>query len=91
MSTKNLPGGKTRPARKADDLTAICEPRRLTPLWTSTACYRDSFTNADDGVDDTLWAWLLTQQISHEQYQILESDALLPGRNVTDFSMQDVA
>jgi hypothetical protein len=44
-------GGKG-PARKADNLTAICEPivekmwepRRLTTLWASTACYRDSFT-----------------------------------------------
>jgi hypothetical protein len=26
MSTRNLPGGKKRPARKADNLTAICEP-----------------------------------------------------------------
>jgi hypothetical protein len=26
MSTKNLPGGKRRPALKADNLTAICEP-----------------------------------------------------------------
>jgi hypothetical protein len=26
MSTRNLPGGKWRPARKADNLTAICEP-----------------------------------------------------------------
>jgi hypothetical protein len=26
MSTKNLPGGKRRPARKADNLTPICEP-----------------------------------------------------------------
>jgi hypothetical protein len=26
MSTWNLPGGKGRPARKADNLTAICEP-----------------------------------------------------------------
>jgi hypothetical protein len=25
MSTRNLPGGKMRPARKADNLTAICE------------------------------------------------------------------
>jgi hypothetical protein len=25
MSTKNLPGGKGPPARKADNLTAICE------------------------------------------------------------------
>jgi hypothetical protein len=56
-STRNLPGaggggGKGRPARKADNLTAICEPivlimwdpRRLTILWAFTACYRDSFT-----------------------------------------------
>jgi hypothetical protein len=26
MSTRNLPGGNGRPVRKADNLTAICEP-----------------------------------------------------------------
>jgi hypothetical protein len=26
MSTRNLSGGKKRPARRADNLTAICEP-----------------------------------------------------------------
>jgi hypothetical protein len=26
MSTRNLPGGKKRPARRADNLAAICEP-----------------------------------------------------------------
>jgi hypothetical protein len=26
MSARNLPGDKTRPAREADNLTAICEP-----------------------------------------------------------------
>jgi hypothetical protein len=26
MSTKNLPGGKKRPARRADKLAAICQP-----------------------------------------------------------------
>jgi hypothetical protein len=26
MSTRNLPGSKGRPARKADNLTDICEP-----------------------------------------------------------------
>jgi hypothetical protein len=26
MSTRNLPGGKGRPACKADNLTALCEP-----------------------------------------------------------------
>jgi hypothetical protein len=26
MSTRNIPGGNVRPAPKADNLTAICEP-----------------------------------------------------------------
>jgi hypothetical protein len=26
MSNRNLPGSKGRPARKVDNLTAICEP-----------------------------------------------------------------
>jgi hypothetical protein len=60
MSTRNLPGGKGRPARKADNLTAICEPavwkmwepRRLTTLWASTACYKDSFMSWNSSVFD---------------------------------------
>jgi hypothetical protein len=52
MSTRNLPGGKGWPMREANNLTATCEPivskiwepRRLTTLWTFTACYGDSFT-----------------------------------------------
>jgi hypothetical protein len=52
LSTRNLPGGKLWSARKADKLTAmcepifrkICEPRPLTTLWTSTDCYNDIFT-----------------------------------------------
>jgi hypothetical protein len=47
MSTRNLPGDKGRLARKADRLTAVYEkmrePRRLTTLWASTACYKDTF------------------------------------------------
>jgi hypothetical protein len=51
MSTRNLPGSKGRPVRKADNLTAICgptvykmwEPRRLTTLCAFTAFYRDTF------------------------------------------------
>jgi hypothetical protein len=27
MSTRNLPGDKALPMRKADNLTAICEPK----------------------------------------------------------------
>jgi hypothetical protein len=49
MSTRNLSGVKGRPTRKTDYLTAICEPtvkrmwepRCLTNLWASTACYRE--------------------------------------------------
>jgi hypothetical protein len=52
ISTKNLPGGKGWPVCKANNLTAISDtiiwkmwdPRHLTILWASTACYRDSFT-----------------------------------------------
>jgi hypothetical protein len=52
LSTRNLPGGKGRPAHGADNLTVICElivykmwePRRLTTLWAFMACCRDSFT-----------------------------------------------
>jgi hypothetical protein len=47
MSTRHLTGDKGRPAREADNFTAICEPivykiwepRRLTALWAFTACY----------------------------------------------------
>jgi hypothetical protein len=52
MSTMNLPGGKGRPARETDDLTAVCErivykiwePRRLITLWAFVVCYRDRST-----------------------------------------------
>jgi hypothetical protein len=51
MSTRNIPGGGGRPARKADNFAAICEPivykmwepQHLTTLWVSTARYRDTF------------------------------------------------
>jgi hypothetical protein len=36
ISTRNLPGGKGRPARKAD-LTAICEPICLENVGTPTS------------------------------------------------------
>jgi hypothetical protein len=52
MSTRNIPGGEGRLARKADNLTAICEPtvykmwepQHLTALWASTARYGDTCT-----------------------------------------------
>jgi hypothetical protein len=47
MSTRNLPGFKGRRGRKADTLTAVCEPtvyKMWVPRrWASKACYRDSF------------------------------------------------
>jgi hypothetical protein len=47
MNTRYLPGGKGRSVRKADNITAICEPivykmwrpRRLTTLWVSMVCF----------------------------------------------------
>jgi hypothetical protein len=53
MSTRNLPGGKGRPADRADNLTAVSEPivldktwkpQHLKTQWAFTAWYRDSFT-----------------------------------------------
>jgi hypothetical protein len=46
LSTRNIPGGKKRPAYRADNLTAICEPhvwkiwepQPLATLRASTAC-----------------------------------------------------
>jgi hypothetical protein len=51
-------GGKGRPACKADNLTAICEPtvyktwepQPLTTLRAFMACYRDSFTLSHEDV-----------------------------------------
>jgi hypothetical protein len=42
MSTRNLPGGKGRSARKVDKFNAICEPT-LVNAGAPTACYTDSF------------------------------------------------
>jgi hypothetical protein len=40
MSTRNLPGSKRRPVRKANNRTAISEPL---VTWVFMACYRNSF------------------------------------------------
>jgi hypothetical protein len=55
MSTRNLPGGKKLPARKADNFTAICEPiieRKwgsldVSALWASMAYYRDTVSSTE--------------------------------------------
>jgi hypothetical protein len=52
MGTKNLARVIGRPAHKADNFTAICEPivykiwepQPLTTQCASTACYRNSFS-----------------------------------------------
>jgi hypothetical protein len=52
ISTRNLPGGKARPARKADSISDIYEPifykkkdlRYLTTVSASKACFKDSFS-----------------------------------------------
>jgi hypothetical protein len=62
MRTRKIPGGKGRPAHKADNLTAICEPtvwkmwepRPLTPPW--AFCYRVSFTFFSFTITDILSA-----------------------------------
>jgi hypothetical protein len=54
----HIPGGKGRPTLMAVNLTAICEPivykmwapRRLTTLWASKACYRDSLARKADNL-----------------------------------------
>jgi hypothetical protein len=37
MSTRNIPGGEGRPAPKADNLTAICEPIVYKNVGSSTS------------------------------------------------------
>jgi hypothetical protein len=48
MSTRNLPGGKGRPARKGDNLTVVCEQTLenvgASTSWACMACYRDYCT-----------------------------------------------
>jgi hypothetical protein len=50
LSTRNLPGGKNRPARRADNLAAICVPTENVGASTSRdpkgfhGLYRDNFT-----------------------------------------------
>jgi hypothetical protein len=67
MSTRNLPGGGGggglgRPVRKGNNLITFSEPivwkmweaRRLTTLWVSTACYRDSLTFKLSGISENI-------------------------------------
>jgi hypothetical protein len=81
MSTRNILGGEGRPARKADNFTAICEPivykmwepQHLTTLWVSTARYRDSFTF-------TLYLYIFMSKIILTAFP----RSLLPGSDSTE-------
>jgi hypothetical protein len=72
-----------RPALKAD-VTAICVsivkemwgPRRLTFLWASTACYRDSFTFIFWDCENE-WDWAV---LANQPWDI--EDCRLSGRSV---------
>jgi hypothetical protein len=58
MSTRNLPAGKGRSARKANNLIVICEPtvykmwepQRVTVIWTFMAYYRDNSLSLSIGM-----------------------------------------
>jgi hypothetical protein len=49
ISTRNIPGGKKRPAHRADNLAAICDPKNVGASTSRNAkdlhgLYRDNFT-----------------------------------------------
>jgi hypothetical protein len=76
MSTRNLPAGKGRSAGKTDNLAATCEPivekmwepRRLTTLWASTTCYRDSLTFFSSG-----FSWQIRRR-NRPLYMIIQNN-----------------
>jgi hypothetical protein len=88
MSTRNLPGDKGRPAHKANNLTAICEPnawkiwqpRCVTNLWASKACYWNTFLRYKDiwgrGIVGTLF---LTLPLDGVEWSISCPRCFTPG------------
>jgi hypothetical protein len=52
MSIRNFPGGKGRPAGAICEpiVKKIWEPRHLTTLWISTACYWDTLAREADNL-----------------------------------------
>jgi hypothetical protein len=67
MSIRILPGGKGWPARKPDNLSAICEPiiykiwepRRITTQWALHSCLSDSVTFMEFISDDGFIVFIL--------------------------------
>jgi hypothetical protein len=66
VGTRNLLGTNGRLACKTDNLTTVYEPivykmrdhRRITTLWSSTACYRDNFTFICRSAIDKFFAFI---------------------------------
>jgi hypothetical protein len=81
ISIRNLPGDKARPARKSDNLTAICEPivwnirdpRRLTTIWASTAFYLTLNINRSETVFKVLSVFLVLVVLSRMRIGSVES------------------
>jgi hypothetical protein len=86
MSTRNLPGGKRRPARKAYNVTAICvadfldkmwEPRRLSTIWVTMSSYKDryyTFTfngSALEGKDSLMFQLSITDLKKKKHYNFV--------------------
>jgi hypothetical protein len=83
QSTQHLAEMSTRNHRMRN-LTAICEPtveqmwepRRLTTLWASTPCYKDSFTFCLMSVSikiDVRWGYFTTDGRAVSQYVLVSS------------------
>jgi hypothetical protein len=81
-STRNLPGGKGWPERRADNLTSICEsivykkwePRRLTTISAFTACYRDNFT---------FFIWIIYRRLG-KTYCLLQDGRVSRARKLSN-------
>jgi hypothetical protein len=94
MSTIILPGGKGKPARKADNFLAICEPtvykmwepRHLTTIWASTACYKVSFINSKAKLHAAQLCIIVYKTCIFSKKSVVKHIPLLNGTNVASTS-----